>query len=87
MDVPLSRRGFVRASAGVAGSLAASDAVTLPAAAQAAPAATSAAWAPAGAETTSIDIGAPGIAHHEIAIGAPLDAVWDLLVDVEVWPT
>ena len=27
------------------------------------------------------------MAHHEIAIGAPLDVVWDLFVDVEAWPT
>jgi hypothetical protein len=89
LDTPRSRRGFVRASAGIVGVLAASGAVAPPVAAQdATPLATPAAaspWPPVGAETTSIDLGAPVMAHHEIAIGAPLDVVWDLFVDVEAW--
>ena len=79
---PLSRRGFVRASAGVVGSRAASGEVAPAAAAQATPAR----WPTVSAETTSIDLGAPVIAHHEIAVEAPLDVVWDLLVAVEAWP-
>lgn len=36
---------------------------------------------------TGIDRNAPVIAHHEIDIAAPLDAVWDLHTDVDAWPT
>jgi hypothetical protein len=35
---------------------------------------------------TGIDRGAPVIALHEIDIEAPLDAVWQLHVDVNSWP-
>src|SRR3712207_5469019 len=87
MKAPLSRRGFVPASAADVGPLAASEMVAPLAAAQATPAATPVAWPTVGAETTSIDLGAPVIARHEIAIEAPLDIVWSLLVDVEAWPT
>lgn len=53
----------------------------------ASPEATPVALPPVGAETTSIDLGAPAIVRHEIAVGAPRDVVWDLFVDVEAWPT
>jgi hypothetical protein len=36
---------------------------------------------------TDIDRSAPVIAHHEIDITASLDAVWQLHVDVNAWPT
>ena len=92
LDAPRSRRGFVRAGAGVVGILAASGEVAPPAAAQdatplATPATAPPPWPPVGAATTSIDLGAPVIAHHEIAIDASLDVVWELFVDVEAWPS
>jgi hypothetical protein len=34
-----------------------------------------------------IDRSAPVIAQHEIGIQAPLDTVWQLQTDVNVWPT
>jgi hypothetical protein len=36
---------------------------------------------------TGIDRNAPVIAHHEIDIAAPLEAVWDLHTDVDAWPS
>jgi len=38
-------------------------------------------------EPTGIDSSAPVIAHHEIDIASPLDAVWQLHLDVNAWPT
>jgi uncharacterized protein YndB with AHSA1/START domain len=36
---------------------------------------------------TAIDRGAPVVAHHEVEIQAPLEAVWQLHVEVNAWPT
>ena len=35
---------------------------------------------------TDVDGSAPVLAHHEIDIGAPLEVVWALHTDVDVWP-
>jgi uncharacterized membrane protein len=36
---------------------------------------------------TTIDFDAPVISHQEVDIEAPLDTVWQLHVEVNVWPT
>ena len=36
---------------------------------------------------TTIDRDAPVVAHHETEIAAPLDAVWQLHVEVNAWPS
>jgi uncharacterized membrane protein len=36
---------------------------------------------------SDVDRAAPVLAHHEVDIGAPLDAVWQLHVDINGWPS
>lgn len=36
---------------------------------------------------SDVDRAAPVLAHHEVDIEAPLDAVWQLHVDVNTWPS
>jgi Polyketide cyclase / dehydrase and lipid transport len=36
---------------------------------------------------TGIDGDAPALARHEILVQAPIDAIWQLHVDVDDWPT